>query len=208
MPSVCSFSGAETTATSHSVSSRSSWPVSPAQASPQSRDASRPGHRRPATTKRAEQVPRAPADVPEADEPDVRVAQGAGLRDGRVVHRRSPYVAAQLSVLSQDAAAQHDPRRNHILRDGPLMVKRVGHQDIRRQGVELDLVGACPGNVNQPHLGRGSGHLGGETASHVHIGVPQFVERHAAHDARDTRTLGGTSGFEPLAVRHQIDIGN
>jgi hypothetical protein len=162
MPSVCSFSGADTTATSDSRSSLS-------------------GHRRPATTKRAEQVPRTPADVPEPDEANMRVGQRPCLRYRRVVHRRRPHVAAQLTVLGQEVAAQHHRGRDHILSDGSLMVKRVGHHNVRRQCVEIHLVAAGPGDVNQPQLLRRLGHFCGEAAADIDVGVPQFVQWHATH---------------------------
>ena len=144
------------------------------------RDASRAGHRRRTTTEGAEQVPRVPADVAEPDEPDVCVTQRAGLRYRSVVHRRRPHVAAQLTVLGQEVASLHHRRRDHVLGDGPLMVKHVGHQNVRCQGIELHLVRSRPGDVNQTQLLCGVGHFGGEAAPDIHVGVPQFVQRHAA----------------------------
>lgn len=182
----------------------------PAQARP-SASASRfspPGHGAALGPERAQQVPRPPADVTEADESDPRAPHRPALRDRVVVHRGGPHVATEGAIVPEESAAQHQCRRHDVLGDRVLVVEGVGHQGVREERVERHVVGARAGDVQQAQLRRRGRHRGGEPAADIDVGVGEVGDdgRLVECPMPRHRRTGRQPRLEQFAMRQQIPV--
>ena len=94
-----------------------------------------------------------------------------------------------------------------VLGDRPLVMEGVGHQNVRRQRGEVDLVGARAGDVDQPQLLGDGGHVRGEPSADVDVGVAQLVQQCGGStptSQHDRRRPGGRAASNRSRCGHQV----